>query len=32
MKALKALEQFVGAKPLPRKLLLQMDNKTMSQP
>jgi len=25
MKALKALEQFVGAKPLPRKLLLQMD-------
>ncbi len=26
MKALKALEQFVGAKPLPRKLLFQMDN------
>jgi hypothetical protein len=26
MKALKALEQFVGAKPLPQKLLLQMDN------
>jgi hypothetical protein len=23
---LKALKQFVGAKPLPRKLLLQMDN------
>ncbi len=26
MKALKAIEQFVGAKPLPWKLLLQMDN------
>jgi hypothetical protein len=26
MKALKALEQFVGARPLPWKLLLQMDN------
>ncbi len=26
VKALKALEQFVGAKPLPRKLLFQMDN------
>jgi len=26
MKALKALEQFVGAKPLPLKLLFQMDN------
>jgi hypothetical protein len=26
LKALKALEQVVGAKPLPKKLLLQMDN------
>jgi hypothetical protein len=26
MKALKALEQFVGAKPLPLKFLFQMDN------
>ncbi len=26
MKALKAHEQVVGAKPLPKKLLFQMDN------
>ncbi len=26
MKALKAPKKFVGAKPLPQKLLLQMDN------
>jgi hypothetical protein len=26
MKALKVIEQVVGAKPLPKKLLLQMDN------
>jgi hypothetical protein len=26
LKALKALEQAIGAKPLPKKLLLQMDN------
>ncbi len=26
MKALKAPEQVVGAKPLPKKLLFQMDN------
>jgi len=26
LEALKALEQVVGAKPLPKKLLLQMDN------
>jgi hypothetical protein len=26
VKALKAPEQVVGAKPLPKKLLLQMDN------
>ncbi len=26
LKALKALEQVVGAKPLPKKLLFQMDN------